>query len=444
MAQNFLSCDRDQVMLLPLDMSEWLPEGHLARFVIELVDELDLSEVYGYYRQDGHGRPAHDPAMMTALVLYNYALGVRSSRVIERRCVEDVACRVISANRRPDHATIARFRARHQVALSRLFFAVLAMCREAGMVRVGTVAVDSTKLAADASLDANRTAEQLRAEAERILEEAAEIDAREDELYGERRGDELPEELADPRTRAGKIRELLERVREREREVEAARAQMQARREEHEQRTGRRLVGRPPSEVPHYKQRRTLAKKHNLTDPDSGIVRHRGMLMQGYNVQTAVAEGQIILAARVTGVSSDVGQLAPTVQLAGENLARAGIPEPIGEIVADAGYWHTEQVGRLKDQGLRVLVPPRAKVASSAGRLHPTAQQMTVELGTEEGKDAYRRRQQIVEPVFAHWKYIRGITRVLRRNKPAVQAEVDLIATTHNLLKLYRHRLATA
>jgi transposase len=444
MAQNFLSCDRDQVMLLPPDMSEWLPAEHLARFVIETVGELDLSEIYGYYRRDGHGRPAHDPAMMTALVLYNYALGIRSSRVIERRCVEDVACRVISANRQPDHATIARFRARHQVALSRLFFAVLAMCREAGMVRVGTVAVDSTKLAANASLDANHTADQLRAEAERILQEAAETDAREDQLYGDKRGDELPDELADPRTRAGKIRELLDRVQAREREVESARAQMHARREEHEQRTGRRLVGRPPGERPHSEQRRRLEQKHNLTDPDSGIVRHRGMLMQGYNVQTAVADGQIIVAAEVTGVSSDVGQLAPTVKLAGENLARAGIPEPISEVVADAGYWHNEQVGRLRQQGLRVLVPPRAKVASSPERLHPAAQQMIAVLGTEEGKDAYRRRQQIVEPVFAHWKYIRGITRVLRRGKTAVQAEIDLIATTHNLLKLYRHTLASA
>jgi transposase len=444
MAQNFLSCDRDQVLLLPPDMSEWLPAGHLARFVIEVVERLELSEIYGYYRQDGRGRPAHDPAMMSALLLYNYALGVRSSRVIERRCVEDVACRVISANRRPDHATIARFRARHQGALSRLFFAVLALCREAGMVRVGTVAVDSTKLAANASLDANRTAEQLRAEAERILAEAAETDAAEDGLYGDRRGDELPAELADPRTRAGKIQELLDRVDAREREVQSAREQVHERHQEHVERTGRRPVGRPPAETPHYKQRRTLAKKHNLTDPDSGIVRHRGMLMQGYNVQTAVADGQVIVGTEVTGVSPDGGQLAPMLERVEENLARAGITAPISEVLADAGYWNTAQVDRLKEQGLRVLVPPRAKVASSPERLHPSAQQMIAVLSSEEGKDAYRRRQQIVEPVFAHWKYIRGITRVLRRGKTAVQAEVDLIATTHNLLKLYRHTLASA
>src|SRR4051812_36853437 len=200
MAQNFLSCDRDQVLLLPPDLSEWLPAGHFARFVIETVDQLDLSEIYAYYRQDGHGRPAHDPAMMVALVLYSYAVGVRSSRAIERRCVEDVACRFVAANRAPDHVTINRFRSRFADALSGLFGEVLAVCAQAGMVRVGVVAIDSTKLAADASLGANRTYEGLRAEAARILDEAAAIDAAEDELYGEARGDELPEELADPTT----------------------------------------------------------------------------------------------------------------------------------------------------------------------------------------------------------------------------------------------------
>src|SRR5690348_16864085 len=125
MAQNFLSCDRDQVLLLPPDLNDWLPEGHLARFVIEVVGALDLDGIYGYYRADGHGRPAHDPGMMVALLLYNYAVGVRSSRAIERRCVEDVACRVIAAGRVPDHVTVARFRARHQDALSGLFVQVL-------------------------------------------------------------------------------------------------------------------------------------------------------------------------------------------------------------------------------------------------------------------------------------------------------------------------------
>jgi transposase len=165
MGQNFLSCDRGQAMLLPASVADWLPEGHLARFVVEVVERLDLAAFYAAYRADGSGRPAHDPAMMVALVLYNYAVGVRSSRAVERRCVEDVACRFVAANRAPDHVTINRFRARHQDALSGLFAEVLALCARAGMVRVGTVAVDASKMAADASLGANRTYAGLQAEA---------------------------------------------------------------------------------------------------------------------------------------------------------------------------------------------------------------------------------------------------------------------------------------
>jgi transposase len=417
----------------------------LAGFVIEVVDQLDLGAIYGAYRDDGHGRPAHDPAMMTALLLYNYAVGVRSARVIERRCVEDVACRVIAANRAPDHATIARFRSRHQAALSALFFEVLALCRDAGMVKVGTVAVDSTKLAANASLGANRTHEALRAEAERILGEAAEVDAREDELFGDRRGDELPDELVDPATRAARIRELLERARARAAQIDSQRAAMLARRAEHQTATGRPARGRRPGPGLSAKQRRALAEtKYNLTDPDSAIVRHRGMLLQGYNVQAAVGDGQVILAARATSVSPDHGQLAPTLEQAAANLARVDVNDDIAEVLADGGYWHADQISTLQQRGTRVLVPPSDRKRRGADTMQPEAREMKALLATGEGKLAYRRRQQIVEPVFAHIKHHRGITRLLRRGRHAVQAEIDLIATTHNLLKLWRATAATA
>ena len=430
MAQNFLSCDRDQVLLLPPDMSEWLPAGHLARFVIETVDQLDVAGIYGYYRDDGHGRPAHDPAMMVALVLYAYAVGVTSSRAIERRCVDDVAFRVITANRRPDHATIARFLVRHREALQGLFFDVLALCRRAGMVKVGTVAVDSTKLAANASMDQNRTYEALRKEAERIIEQAIETDRLEDELYGEKRGDELPEELADPRTRKARIRELLEQAR-------GEQEQAQAEREQLIERARERPGGRPKPEGG-YRQRQLESKKYNLTDPDSGIVRHRGTRMQGYNVQAAVADGQVILATSVSRVSPDSGQLVPTIQLARENLDRCGITDQIEQVLADSGYWQTKQIIELKQTGLDVLVAPLLR-ARSLDRANPEVQAMAARLHSEQGKAGYGRRQQIAEPVFAHWKHIRGIARLLRRGKAAVQAEIDLIATTHNLLKLHRH-----
>jgi transposase len=207
MPQNFLSCDRDQPMLLPPDLRDWLDHDHLAWFVIDAVAELDLEPFYASYRGDGHGRAAHDPKMMVTLFAYAYALGERSSRGIERRCREDIAFRVICANQVPDHATIARFRVRHEDALANLFGQVLGLCGKAGIVDVSVVAVDGTKLAASASDGAIRTYEQIAAE---ILAEAGRIDAAEDEIHGSARGDELPEGLRTPNGRRAWLREAKE------------------------------------------------------------------------------------------------------------------------------------------------------------------------------------------------------------------------------------------
>jgi transposase len=215
MAPNFIECDREQAFLMPPSLRDWVPEDHLVWTILEAVEEMDLSDFYADYRADGHGRPAYDPRMMVALLLYAYAKGNRSSRGIERECQEDVAYRVICANRVPDHSTIAEFRVRHEAALAELFSSVLSLCRRAGLVRVGVVAIDGTKVQANASRTANRSYERI---AREILAEAAETDRREDELYGEARGDELPEHL---RTRAGRraalrqAREELARERER-------------------------------------------------------------------------------------------------------------------------------------------------------------------------------------------------------------------------------------
>jgi transposase len=208
MAQNFLTCDRRQPLLLPPDLRDWLPEDHLAWFVIEAIDELDLESFYAAYRADGHGRAAHDPKMMLTLLAYSYCAGERSSRGIERRCREDVAFRVVCANRVPDYATIARFRVRHQEALADLFGQVLGLCAEAGLVRTRVVAVDGSKFRASASDGAIRTFEEIAAE---ILAEAAEVDAAEDERYGEARGDELPEQLTTQHGRKGWLREAKRR-----------------------------------------------------------------------------------------------------------------------------------------------------------------------------------------------------------------------------------------
>jgi transposase len=218
MAQNFLGCDREQSLLLPPDLRDWLDEDHLAWFVIEAVEELELGSFYAAYRADGHGRAAHDPQMMVTLLVYAYCAGERSSRGIERRCREDVAFRVVTANQVPDHATIARFRIRHQEALASLFGQVLGLCAEAGLVRAGVIAVDGSKFRAAASDSATRDYEEIAAE---VLGEAAAVDAAEDALHGADRGDELPGHLRSRGGRRAWLREAKERL-ERERAAEAA------------------------------------------------------------------------------------------------------------------------------------------------------------------------------------------------------------------------------
>ena len=198
MGMRFIPCDRDQSFLMPPDLRDWLPENHLAWFVLAAVEEMDLAAFYGSYRGDGVGRPAHDPGVMVALLLYAYARGQRSSRRIEQGCVEDIACRVICVNEAPDHTTIVRFRQRHELAIAGLFSDVLRLCADAGLAGVGLVAVDGTKVHADASHHANRDYEQI---AKEILAEAGAVDAEEDEQFGERRGDELPLELQTGRGR---------------------------------------------------------------------------------------------------------------------------------------------------------------------------------------------------------------------------------------------------
>ena len=204
MAMGFIGCDRDQVFLMPPSLREWVPEDHLVWTVLDAVAEMDLGAFYASYRADGHGRPAYEPSMMVALLLYAYARGNRSSRAIERACVEDVAYRVVAANLVPDHSTIAEFRVRHEAALAELFTGVLGLCGQAGLVSVGVIAIDGTKIQANASREANRSYGQI---AREILAEAAETDRREDALYGEARGDELPERLRTSEGRRAALRE---------------------------------------------------------------------------------------------------------------------------------------------------------------------------------------------------------------------------------------------
>jgi transposase len=469
MAQNFIACDREQELLLPPSLREWLPEEHLAWFVLDAVAEMDLMAFFASYRDDGWGRAAHDPAMMVALFVYAYAIGVRSSRAIERRCRDDVAFRVITANQAPDHATIARFRVRHEEAIAGLFGEVLALCARSGLVQVGVVAVDGTKIAAAATHHATRSYEQI---AHEILEDAARIDAAEDELFGEARGDELPEGLRTsgdrrkvlreakqaldaeraaqakkiPRGRSERLAECRRRLRqdwELERYVVTEHAAWHAAGIASD--GSRRMVGARHNIKP-YPLTPEPAGKINLTDPDSRNLKTTRGWVQGYNAQAVVGEGQIVLAAEISTESLDTANLQPMVQSALHELTATGVTETPGAVLADAGYWKNEAIEALCAEGIPTLVAPDADRRKQPrpgrrGGLYDFARRV---LATDWGSELYLRRQGSIEPVFGQIKSNRGANRFLRRGRSAVRSEWRLLTATHNLLKLHRHQLASA
>ena len=469
MAQNFIACDREQELLLPPSLREWLPEDHLAWFVLDAVEEMDLAAFYAAYRADGHGRAAHYPAMMVALFVYAYAIGVRSSRAIERRCHDDVAFRVITSNHGPDYATIARFRVRHDGAIADLFGEVLALCARSGLVKVGVVAVDGTKIAAAATHHATRSYEQI---AQEILEDAARIDAAEDELFGEDRGDELPEGLRTSGDRRKVLREakqaldaeraaeakkiprdrtqrLLECRRRLQRDWELERYVVSEHAAWHAAGIAsdgsRRMVGARHNIKP-YPLTSDPAGKINVTDPDSRNLKTTRGWVQGYNAQAVVGEGQIILAAEISTESLDTANLAPMVQTALGELEAAGVSDAPGVVLADAGYWTNAAIETLCGAGIPTLVAPdadRRKEPRPGRRGGPYDFARRV-LASDWGKQLYLKRQGSVEPVFGQIKSNRGADRFQRRGRSAVRAEWRLLTATHNLLKLHRHQLATA
>jgi transposase len=471
MAFNFVSGDREQLMLMPPSVAEWLPEDHLAWFVIDVVDEFDLSEFLAGYRRDGRGGAAYSPAVMVALLVYAYAVGERSSRKIERRCVEDVAFRVVAANLAPDHATVARFRATHEAALAGLFGQVLGLCCSAGVLRPGLVAIDGTKLAASASKGANRTAAQIAAE---ILKEAAAVDAAEDAAdTGE---PEMPEGLArrGPERKA-RLRELLKEL-ESEADDKSFDKHL-AERAETEAQTGKPMRGRKPSpgSARHRSRRRA-----NLTDPDSRLMKTPGGFVQGYNLQAAATQDQFIVAAQATNEANDVGLLEPMIAASKLNLSDVGHDGQVREVVADAGYWSEANVdaggvetfiapgkardldqiadrdrvrsavldrveaGEIdKDQAATELGVRRARVNRLLRqRKTPVPDTLTTrsiaKLDTPRGQQIYKKRAPAIEPVFAQIKHNRNIRSLSRRGLAAADSEWKLIAATHNLLKLWR------
>ena len=469
MPQNFIACDRDQALLLPPSLREWLPEDHLAWLVLEAVDELDLRAFYAAYRKDGHGRAAFEPAMMVALLVYAYAIGVRSSRAFERHCWDDLAFRVIAANQVPDHATIARFRARHEIAIGELFAQVLALCARAGLVRVGLVAVDGTKIAANATHHATRSYEQI---AREILEEAAERDAAEDAVHGEARGDELPVELRVAGDRRKRLREAKQAL-DAEREADAVpvardrgpRLRECRRRLQQDFELERRLIAAHDAwlaaGIASDGSRRMTAARHNLkpyplgelaertinvTDPDARNLKTPRGWVQGYNAQAVVTADQIVIAAEISTESLDTANLHPMLIAAEEELDAAGVTDALAIVLADAGYWKNSAIEALAGQGLQPLVAPDADRRSEPrpGRRGGLYDFMRRVLASDHGAELYRQRQQIVEPVFGQIKFNRGADRFVRRGRSAVRSEWRLLATTHNLLKLHKQRTVIA
>jgi transposase len=456
MAKGYLPYTIDQRLLLPPDMREWLPEGHLALFLSDVVDELDLGALYAERDSgDARGRRGFHPAMMVKLLMYAYCVGKPSSRKIERATFEDVAFRVLSADQHPDHDSIADFRKRHLEALGGLFGQVLVLCQKAGLVKLGHVAIDGTKMGANASkhkaMSYGRMGEaekKLQEEVQRLLAEAERIDAEEDAQFGRgNRGDELPEQLRRRESRLNKIREAKAALEAQAKEqAEQQAAQVKAKLEERakkEAETGKKPGGHPPA-VPDVQQAKPEPNaQRNFTDPDSRIMpdgANKGSFMQGYNAQIAVdGEAQVIVAVDVVQAPNDKQQLAPMLEKVERNV---GIPRVTS---ADTGYFGEPTIDKLQDRGIELLVPPNrqahgepAVVATPVSDDASTTERMRAKVKSAAGAALYRMRKAIVEPVFGQIKSVRGLRRFLLRGLENVGNEFRLIALTHNLLKLHR------
>ena len=404
MAYNFLACDRDQAFLLPPDLREWLPTNHLAWFMLDVVDQLDLHPFLAAYRADGHGRAAYAPRMLLGVLLYAYCTGVRSSRQIERRCHEDIAFRILAGNSTPDHVTIARFRVRHEQALADLLIQSLRLCAAAGMVRVGLVALDGTKVAANAAERANRTHAHLEAQVAEMLQQAAEADRAEDQQHGAARGDELPRALAGRAERLARLQRAKALL-----EAEAAARQQRYQQRVAELAAGAQARGQRPRA--HIRPRRRDEAPNpgatvNTTDPDSRFVHGNGRTLQGYNAQAAATPEQIVVAAELTQQANDLQQLAPMLTAIRTTLATAGIPDPVQRLAADSGYWSIANVSAIPDAP-ELLIPlarhgrhgkPRKDGQPSASRSDSLRAAMQAKLDSVQGKACYAQRSRAIEP----------------------------------------------
>jgi transposase len=440
MSKTFRDWSLDQALLLPPSVHDFVPAGHLARFVVALVtEELDLSAILASYKGE-KGQPPYHPAMMVALLLYGYAVGIYSSRRIARACVERVDFMAIVALDAPDFRTISEFRRCHLAALSALFVQVLKLCERAGLVKLGHVALDGTKIKANASKHKAMSYEHMRkreaelqAEVDRWLEAAEAADAAEDKAFGaERRGDEMPDWVANKQARLAKIREAKAEL-EAEAKPKAAAEQAAREDEDDKPRPGRKAA--PPSDVPEPKAQR------NFTDPESRILKTKDGYIQGYNAQAAVdAQAQIIVAHTLSNNGNDQAQLGPLLDAIKVNLGRN--PE---EASADAGYCSAANLRTLSRRRITGYIATGrqrhgTRSATTKRPIKPGSllARMARRLRRAGHRSRYRLRKQVVEPVFGQIKQARGFRQFLLRGIKKVKAEWAMICTAYNLRKLAR------
>ncbi len=444
MSKQFRPWKIDDVQLLPPSVQDYVPADHLSRLIVSLVREsLDLSEIVGSY-PSGLGQPPFDPRLMTGLLLHGYASGLYSSRRLARASVERADFMMIEAGDPPDFRTISEFRRRHLKALAGLFVQVLRLAEKAGLVKLGHVALDGTKIRANASKHKAMSYErmkkreaELKAEVDRWLEAAEAADRAEDRLYGDRRGDEMPGWVADKRKRLARIRqakaELEAEARAAAEAEKKARAEAQDRRRAEGKTAGKPAA--PPKMEPDGKAQR------NFSDPESRILKTKDGYIQGYNAQAAVdGAAQIIVAQTLTNSSSDQAQLVPLLEGIRSNLGRN--PD---EVSADAGYCSDANLRSVKRRRIEGYIATgrqkhgtrsaTAKKASAPGSL---IARMSTRLKRAGHRSRYRLRKQIVEPVFGQIKQARGFRQFLLRGIDKVRAEWALICTVHNLTKLAR------
>src|SRR6266487_2957795 len=441
--QNFLYSQRDQPLLMPVDMREWLPEDDLVYVVLDAVATLDLGEFCRHYRADGHGRAAFDPEMMVALLLYGYCQGERSSRVIEKRCVRDVAYRVICGGLQPDHATIARFRARHEQALGGLFSQVLRLLAAEGMVSLGLLSLDGTKLAGNAAQKANKPLPQI----EKILAEAAAVDAAEDAGHGGSPRPTTPRALA----RRAERRERLAAARDRlVAEDQARRDAQRARQQAFDAAAaaGRR-GGRRPGAEPPRPNRNNTEPRANITDPDVRVMRNQKGYVAGYNGQLVVTAQQVIVGTMLSQHPVDRTLLHPLLDTCRQQLTEAGVRPKLRTVLADSGYVSEETFARADADGLRLLAPlakdpGKRRTRTPQRALHldrlPATARAVRRLRHHRGKEDYKMRARTVEPVFGQLKTCQKLTMMSRRGLAACENEWLLACAAHNLRKLHRHR----